>query len=160
MSKLILQFSCFQTCFSISARRDSVHRRKGFRNLGTFLLIFAMCRNRICTCKTQYKTNCFFFVFWLTKKRPKTEGLSFMHRRGCKRLIYVHVRNGWPFTPVFYRCKRMFEKSQKTSKNGGLIFEQQSNGFGHFSAGCDLPIRKWLFYLSETAIFNKNINFT
>ena len=83
-----------------------------------------------------------------------------MHRRGCKRLIYVHVRNGLPFTPVFYRCKRMFEKSQKTSKNGGLIFEQQSNGFGHFSAGCDFPNQKWLFYLSETAIFNKNINFT
>ena len=161
MSQLILQFSCFQACFFISARRDSVHRRKGFRNLGPFLLIFAMCRNRICTCKIQYKTHFFFFDFWYTKKRPKTEGLSFMHRRGCKRFIYVHVRNGLPFTPVFYRCKRMFEKLQKkTSKNGGLIFNKQSNGFGNFSAGCDFPNQKWLFYLSETAIFNKNINFT
>ena len=113
MSQLILQFSCFQACFFISAKRDSVHRHRTFRNLGPFLLIFAMCRNRICTCKTQYKTNLFFFVVRSTKKRPKTEGLSFMHRRGCKRLIYVHVRNGWPFTPVFYRCKRMFDKLQK-----------------------------------------------
>ena len=37
---------------------------QGFSQPRLFLLIFAMCRNRICTCKTQYKTNFFFSIFW------------------------------------------------------------------------------------------------
>ena len=160
MSQLISTFSCFQGCFLISAQRDSVHRRMVFRNLGPFLLIFAMCRNRICTCKTQYKTHFFCFVFWLTQKRQKTEGLSFMHRHRGKSLFYVHARNGGPFSTVFYSSKCTSDKSQKTQKNRGVVFNQQSIVFGHFLAGSAIAMWKCRSRLHETSTFTKNINFT
>ena len=160
MSQLIWQSSCVQACFLISAKRDSVHRHSTFRNLGPFLLIFAMCRNRICTCKTQYKTHFFFFYFWSTRKHQKTEGLSFMHRHGGKSLFYFQRRNGGPFSTVFCDSKCTSEKSRKTLKNRGVVFNQQSIVFGNFLAGSVIAMWKCRSRLHETSTFTKNINFT
>ena len=157
MSQLICQFSGFQACFLIFAKRDSVHRHSTFRNLGPFLLIFVMCRNRICTCKTQYKTNFFCFVFWLTQKRLKTEGLSFMHRHRGKSLFYVHARNGGPFSTVFYNSKCTSKKTQQniTTNNRGRFWPTVQWFWPLFGRQCHRHVKMLLSPTRHKHFYNK-----